>query len=454
MLRARTGRAAMRMLGALSAAAVVATCLGPALAYGQQIEQRPPAEEQFEPYHTHHDTRQGHDHDYPDRGSIVREAPQGATVVSYAGLSYRFRDGVWYEPRGPAFMVVEPPIGLVVPTLPTFSTVLAHGGDLYLYCNNVYYQPRPDLGGYEVVNDPAEAPPKARAASNVGASPAGAVAAPAAVASVPAGTAPAVAPTAMIPAAAPAAARVAAAPGPQIESDVPTPATVVPYTVPSATPVPAASAGLRVAAARMTPDPAPVAPTYSAALGAPGAAAAVPASAAYIAAPTAGMVAAGTATLAPGAPATASVTPAPAAPVAPTTVAAATPNIAPAAAVATVPVVTAPTVAAVPMPSAAAPNLPAAAAIPAVATAPVTLPASYSSASPPPPPKGVRADVLPRNGQSQEQLAKDRYECYQFAVKQSGYDPIHSGSAALQQQQYDYDRAQAGCFDARGYSVR
>jgi hypothetical protein len=166
------------------------------------------------------------------------------------------------------------------------------------------------------------------------------------------------------------------------------------------------------------------------------------------------MVAAGTATLAPGAPATASVTPAPAAPVAPTTVAAATPNIAPAAAVATVPVVTAPTVAAVPMPSAAAPNLPAAAAIPAVATAPVTLPASYSSASPPPPPKGVRADVLPRNGQSQEQLAKDRYECYQFAVKQSGYDPIHSGSAALQQQQYDYDRAQAGCFDARGYSVR
>jgi hypothetical protein len=61
--------------------------------------------------------------------------------------------------------------------------------------------------------------------------------------------------------------------------------------------------------------------------------------------------------------------------------------------------------------------------------------------------------VLPRNGQSQEQLAKDRYECYQFAVKQSGYDPIHSAGAAPQQQ-YDYDRAQSGCFDARGYSVR
>ena len=108
----------------------------------------------------------------------------------------------------------------------------------------------------------------------------------------------------------------------------------------------------------------------------------------------------------------------------------------------------------VPMPSAAAPNLPAAAALPAIATAPVTLPATYSSVSPPPPPKGVRADVVPRNGQSAEQLAKDRYECYQFAVKQSGFDPIHSGGVAPQQQQYDYDRAQAGCFDARGYSVR
>ena len=108
----------------------------------------------------------------------------------------------------------------------------------------------------------------------------------------------------------------------------------------------------------------------------------------------------------------------------------------------------------VPMPSAAAPNLPAAAAIPAVATAPVTLPATYSSVSPPAPPKGVRAEVVPRNGQSAEQLAKDRYECYQFAVKQSGFDPIHSGGVAPQQQQYDYDRAQSGCFDARGYSVR
>ena len=91
--------------------------------------------------------------------------------------------------------------------------------------------------------------------------------------------------------------------------------------------------------------------------------------------------------------------------------------------------------------------------MPAYATAPVTLPATYSSNSPPAQPKGVRAEVVPRNNQGPEQLARDRYECYQFAVKQSGYDPIHSAGAAPQQQ-FDYDRAQSGCFDARGYSVR
>jgi hypothetical protein len=92
-------------------------------------------------------------------------------------------------------------------------------------------------------------------------------------------------------------------------------------------------------------------------------------------------------------------------------------------------------------------------AIPTLATAPVALPATYSSRTPQAQPKGVRADVTPRNNQSAEQLARDRYECYQFAVKQSGYDPIHSAGAAPQQQ-YDYDRAQSGCFDARGYTVR
>ncbi len=152
----------MRTMGVL-VAATVAAILVTTHTYGQSADPRSAADEQYEPYHKHHDSHLGHDHFYPDRGSIVREVPQGAAVLNYAGLSYRFHDGVWYEPRGPAFMVVAPPIGLVVPTLPSFSTVWAHAGEVYLYCNDVYYQPRPDLGGYEIVNDPTSEPtPKAK----------------------------------------------------------------------------------------------------------------------------------------------------------------------------------------------------------------------------------------------------------------------------------------------------
>src|SRR3984893_1709887 len=133
--------------------------LNPTYSYGQSGEQHR-SEEQSEPYRKHHDTRHGHDHVYPDRGAIVRDLPRGTIGVNYADVSYRYHDGIWLEPRGPAFMVVAPPIGIVVPTLPTFSTVLAQGGETYLYANDTYYRPRPDLGGYEVVNEPAEGLPQ------------------------------------------------------------------------------------------------------------------------------------------------------------------------------------------------------------------------------------------------------------------------------------------------------
>jgi len=121
--------------------------------------------DQSVPYHVHHDTRHGHDHVYPDRGSVVREVPRGALAINYAGLSYRFHEGVWFEPRGPAYIVVAPPIGLMTATLPAFATTVASGGEAYLYANDVFYRARPDIGGYEVVNDPADSEPAAAAAT-------------------------------------------------------------------------------------------------------------------------------------------------------------------------------------------------------------------------------------------------------------------------------------------------
>ncbi len=114
------------------------------------------AADQILPYPTHVDRRYGNGHVYPDRGAVVRDLPHGAAGINYAGISYRFAGGVWYEPLGPAYIVVAPPIGVIVPQLPAFVTGFDSGGKSFLYANDVFYRARPDLGGYEVVNDPQD----------------------------------------------------------------------------------------------------------------------------------------------------------------------------------------------------------------------------------------------------------------------------------------------------------
>lgn len=310
----------MRLLNSLFVV-VCLVFLSTTCAFAQSVDERR-GHEQIEPYHKHHDKLHGHNHVYPDRGAIFREVPQGAVVVNYAGVSYRFRDGVWFEPRGPAFIVVVPPIGLVVPTLPAFATTVESGGQRYLYSNDIYYRARPDLGGYEVVNDPRDEPATAAgSAAAAGAPPTG----------------------------------------------VPTPAT------------PAASATVI----------APPAPTVSdAATGAP---------------PS-------------GAPAAA-------------TQAAAPPSTAPA------------TVSA-----------PAAGPVPTLPTAPSvagTLPVLASGPS-----RGAKVFANPKNGQTIDEQARDHYECYRFGVAQSGFDPMRSNSGGSSAGQSNYERAQAACFEGRGYTIR
>ena len=320
---ARLRGAAMRLPSFLFATIFVAF-FSPTHVDGQTGDQQQ-VEEQLVPYHRHHDTRFGHDRFYPDRGAILRDVPKGAAVVNYAGLSYRFHDGVWFEPRGPAFMVVAPPMGVIVPTLPTFSTVLARGGQTYLYCNDIYYQPRPDLGGYEVVNDPLEEKAEAGSGTVVGA--------PLAVASA---------------------------------------------SAPQAAAVPVDTASAKVSPPSQIP--------------------------------------------AAGSSATA-----------PTSIHAATPPV-----------------------SVPAEAIPASA--PGATIAAVPLPTGSSSDSSSGSPKANKVFVYPRNGQSPDQQERDRYECYRFAVAQSGFDPMRSTGGVTQAPksdlQSDYGRAQGACLDAHGYTVR
>jgi hypothetical protein len=318
----------MQLSGPLLAAVLV-TCLNPTYSPAQSSGQHR-SEQQPEPYHKHHDTRHGHDHLYPDRGAIVRDLPQGTIGINYADVSYRYYDGIWLETRGPVFTVVAPPIGIVVPTLPTFSTVLAQGGETYLYANETYYRPRPDLGGYEVVNEPAERQPQT---------------------------------------------------GPDA---------AVAGQLPGATPAPGAPSKL------VTPSAMIVAGTTPA----PGSAATPPVSA------QAGTV----------------------------------PNVAQAVAH--------------PQPASAATNTIST----ATAPVPVTLPAGSGSAPPSSTPMGPTILLYPKNGQTPDQQARDRHECHLFAVEQTGFDPTRPGaaasSAAGNELQSDYERAQGACFEARGYVSR
>jgi hypothetical protein len=324
----------MRMMAAVLF--TTAVFLG-AAALGEDIDEHRGSEAPL-PYSRHQDPHHGHNHVYPDRGAIFRDLPRRAVTVNYAGVSYRFADGIWFEPRGPAFIVVAPPIGLMVPSIPGSATTIQEHGENYLYANDVYYRPRPDLGGYEVVNDPAE----------------------------PAATTQDTAPSALT---APASASAAAAPAVAVATALPTVA----------------------------------ATTGSAAV------------------PTAGA--------------------------APAAVAAAVPSGAPAAA----PAVSGESVLReAPAPPSSAASL--SASSPAAAPAAVA-PAAVASASTAATPQPTKVIAYPRNGQSAEQQARDHYECYQFGVAQSGFDPVRSGAISVEQQS-SFDRAQNACFEGRGYTVR
>lgn len=63
--------------------------------------------------------------------------------------------------------------------------------------------------------------------------------------------------------------------------------------------------------------------------------------------------------------------------------------------------------------------------------------------------------AVPRSAKSQDEQARDHYDCYRFAVAQSGFDPMRTNPPSAQAAgQGEYERAQAACFEARGYAVR
>ena len=87
----------------------------------------------------------------------------------------------------------------------------------------------------------------------------------------------------------------------------------------------------------------------------------------------------------------------------------------------------------------------------------------YETVSPPPEIQGEAAAsspaasgtliVYPKNGQTEEQQGKDKFECHRWAAGQTGFDPTQATGAAPGKRSA-YFRAQAACLEGRGYTVK
>jgi len=66
--------------------------------------------------------------------------------------------------------------------------------------------------------------------------------------------------------------------------------------------------------------------------------------------------------------------------------------------------------------------------------------------------------IYPKKGQSVEQQDTDRYECYRWAVQQTGFDPTQPGGSVSADQNAskrgEYQRAIKACLEASDYSVQ
>ena len=77
---------------------------------------------------------------------------------------------------------------------------------------------------------------------------------------------------------------------------------------------------------------------------------------------------------------------------------------------------------------------------------------------PPPPLVAEELFIYPKEGQSEEKQAEDRYACHRWGVEQTKYDPTQPPSNLpvneLNRLREDYLRAMKACLEGRGYSVR
>ena len=83
-------------------------------------------------------------------------------------------------------------------------------------------------------------------------------------------------------------------------------------------------------------------------------------------------------------------------------------------------------------------------------------PGEATASTDPPQPEDVF--MYPRNGQSADQQAQDRYECHRWAANQTHFDPTRVAGGGDQGEmpvrRAEYFRAMGACLEGRGYTVK
>jgi hypothetical protein len=87
----------------------------------------------------------------------------------------------------------------------------------------------------------------------------------------------------------------------------------------------------------------------------------------------------------------------------------------------------------------------------------VTNPPADINAQEAPPVMSEQLYIYPKQGQTEQQQANDRYACHEWGVKQTGYDPTqppaNMSQDELNNRREEYRRAMKACLEGRGYSV-
>ncbi|MBL0124465.1 MAG: hypothetical protein IPP88_17630 [Betaproteobacteria bacterium] len=111
-----------------------------------------PATPRYTSPHWQLDSKYQHDRYYPRRGYVVGTLPPGHVGITHGGVRYFHHAGVWFRARGPRYVVVAPPLGIVIPLLPFGYSTVWLGREPYYYADEVYYIRVP--GGFRVVAPP------------------------------------------------------------------------------------------------------------------------------------------------------------------------------------------------------------------------------------------------------------------------------------------------------------